>query len=122
MSEFVLGHWERSGGGCVEDGVGFCAPSGLNVSYVAVVHSCESLEADLCFYVLVGESLDYACRYLHVQTPDFAGLGHAVSKRRHFPFCTAASSKPALCSVGGADVQRNVVPGAVLLRSAVGSA
>lgn len=28
---------------------GFCAPSGLNVSYVAVVCSCESLEADLCF-------------------------------------------------------------------------
>lgn len=62
-------------------------------------------------FVSFGESLDYPCRYLRVQTRGFPGLGHAVSKCPHFHFYIAASSKPTPCSVGGADVQRNVLRG-----------
>lgn len=113
---------------CVEDSVGvLCAFSGVNTSYIAVVCSCERLEADLCFYISAGESLDYLCRYLHVQTQDFPVLGHAVSKC-HFRFCIAASSKPTPCSVGGAGVQINVLRGVLfcsvfsLVSTAIGSA
>lgn len=98
-------------GGDVEDGMGFCAPSVLNVGYVAVVCSCERPMADFCFYVPVAQSLDYPCRYLGVQTQYFPSLGHAVSKCRHFHFYIAAGSKPTPCSVGGADVQGNAVRG-----------